>query len=126
MPPRAILCIIIVAVVIIVFSSLCSPAPTPSAHLARATREAVGLARDAVARQSSFDVLRLLAIVVGVCIPLIVAYLIWRSSATSEIDATEILDAIERFELPSAPERTIADLPKPSQTAVTPRNPDQD
>jgi len=72
----------------------------PGAELARATREALRLAREA--RQDAEDArrvssaLRVLSLVAGVSVPLVVAYLIFRLSARAEPGAAEILAVLEK------------------------------
>ncbi|MFH0979906.1 MAG: hypothetical protein V2A79_00005, partial [Planctomycetota bacterium] len=71
----------------------------PSAELAHTAHEAVLLAREADSSVVSATLwsgcFRLLAIGVGVAVPLVVAYLIWKSASNSEPEVTEILDAAE-------------------------------
>ncbi len=63
---------------------LCRPSD-PNTELARTTREAVELAQGAQSGTESTALwagrFRLLAVVAGVSVPLIMVYLIWRSSA---------------------------------------------
>ena len=81
----------------------------PSAELARATREALRMAREARrdaedARRAS-SALRVLSLVVGVSVPLVVAYLIFRLKARAEPGAEEILAALEKEGLLGPPAR---------------------
>ena len=82
---------------------VCRPTD-PDTELARTAREAVQLAREAGSSDESAVLwtgrFRLVAIVVGVSVPLVVALLIWRASAHSDLDPTEIIEAAERFALP--------------------------
>ena len=117
---------------VILLSLLCRPSD-PSAELARTTREAVELARDADTGLRSAVLwnsrLRLLAIVLGVSIPLVVAYLIWRASAQGEIEVTEILDATEGLSLPGpreAPPESLPAKPQDSPSAGSTGKPPAD
>ncbi len=82
---------------------VCRPTD-PNAELARTAREAVQLARDTASNDASAVLwtgrFRLLAIVIGVSVPLVVVLLIWRTSAHSELDPTEIVEAAELLALP--------------------------
>ena len=102
----------------------------PNTELAKTTRQAVQLARDAGSSTESAVLLagrfRLLAVVVGVTVPLIVVYLIWRSSAQSDLDPAEVIEAVERYRLleqpgdaPDQPPVTSSDA-LPSQRANDP------
>ncbi len=81
-------------------SLVCRPTD-PNAELARTAREAVELAHDADSAVTSAVLwsgrFRLLAIVVGVSVPMVVAFLIWRSSNPSECDPVELLDCLEQL-----------------------------
>lgn len=115
---RPILVLAGVVLGILFLGGLCVP-ETPSAELARTTRDAVGLARDAVAQGASAGRLRLLAVVLGVSIPIIVVYMIWRSSARDQLDASEVIEAMERLEL--TPPQDPAKLPRSPSTVEEPR-----
>ena len=93
---------------------LCRPTD-PNAELARAAREAVQLARDADSSATSAVLwgsrFRLLAIVLGATVPMVVAYLIWRSSAGADPDAADILGLMEQYGVPN-----LDTLPPPEST----------
>jgi len=129
MQPRTLLWLIILAVAIVALSGFCLPAPSPSGELAHATREAVELARETVSRNGSAvwwsGVFRLLAIVAGVSVPLVVTYLIWRSSARGEIDAAEIIETIERYELPPPTDRRTVNPPESATPSLPVAPPDE-
>jgi len=78
---------------------------TPNAELVRTAREAVELAhasqqdnRSAVLWSGRF---RLVALVTGVSVPLIMVYLIWRSSGQSDLHPAEIIECVEQYVLPA-------------------------
>ncbi len=100
---------------------VCRPAH-PNAELARTTREAVQLARDAQTSGESAALwagrFRLLAIVVGASAPLVVAYLVWRASARSELDPAEVIEAIEQHRLLAPVENAAGELPTSSPEAL--------
>ena len=73
--------------------------PDPNAEMAETAREAVQMARDAredaeSARRRGYTV-RVVALVVGVSVPLMVAYLIYRSSERSEPGLEDVLEVME-------------------------------
>ncbi len=86
-----------------IFLSACRPSD-PNTELARTARGAVELARDAQLADRSAVLwsgrFRLLAIALGVSVPLIVALLIWRTSTQREVEAAEAIEAAERYLLP--------------------------
>jgi hypothetical protein len=86
----------------VVFSA-CRPRD-PNLELARTARTAVEMARDAQVADRSAVLwsgrLRLLAVAVGVSVPLVVALLIWRTSTQREVDAAEAIEAAEQYLLP--------------------------
>ncbi len=100
---------------------VCRPTD-PNAELARTTREAVQLARDAQTSSESAALwagrFRLLTVVVGVSAPLIVAYLIWRASAASELDPAEVIEAIEQDRLLPPVENAAGELSTSSPEAL--------
>ena len=62
------------------------------------------------------DRFRMLAVVLGVSVPMVVAYLLWRASAEREIEATEIIEAVEKYVL----DEKVDALPRlPSSSANT-------
>jgi hypothetical protein len=75
----------------------------PNADLARVTGQALDMAReaqrDAVSSDRSAAVLRVLALVAGVSAPLVVAYLIHRLHARSEVPPGEVLETLEKAKL---------------------------
>ena len=109
--------------------STCRPSD-PNTELAQTARKAVELARDAQLADRSAVLwsgrFRLLAIALGVSVPLIVALLIWRTSTQREIDAAEALEAAERYLLPGPIAPTRKALPSkptealPAETAGDP------
>jgi len=139
MPERSLLgawWLYVVAGVIVGLMIGSCPGTGTDADLARTARDAVELAREAQDRDQSAVLwtgrFRLVALIIGVTVPLIIAYLLWRASHTGEPDAAEIIHAAEkylsddtRYTLPdpaesmaSAPESPQAHLP-----AMTPANP---
>ena len=108
---------------------VCFPT-NPHTELALATREAIQLARDAGSSAESAALwsgrFRLLAVAGGVTIPLVIAYLIWRSSAQSDLDPAEVIDLVERLELsdrssqPPQPLVANSNEALPSQTTDDP------
>ena len=72
----------------------------PNAELARTTREALEMAReageDAEDTRRAAGALRLAALAVGVATPLLVAYLIYRLQARQETSVEEVLRVLER------------------------------
>lgn len=112
-----------------VLFTACRPSD-PNVELAITARTAVEMARDAQAADRSAVLwsgrFRLLAIALGVSVPLIVALLIWRTSTQREVDAAEALEAAEQYLLPgpSAPPRKHLPLTPtealPAETADRP------
>ena len=103
----------------------------PNAELARTAREAVELARDAEADDRSAVLwsgrFRVLAVVLGVSAPILVAAYIWKCSAKGEIDPAEVIDQIEQYALDRAtpsedPALPLPDLPVAHQLADPPGN----
>jgi hypothetical protein len=82
---------------------VCRPAD-PNAELARTTREAVQLARESGSSAESAALwagrFRLLAVAAGLLVPVLVACLVWRWSARSDLDPTEVIEVVERYQLP--------------------------
>jgi len=73
--------------------------PDPNMGMAETAREAVQMAREAredatSARQRGYTI-RVIALVVGVSVPVVVAYLIFRSSERSELGPEEVLEVME-------------------------------
>lgn len=93
---------LVLAGAVVSWVGFCRPID-PNAELAKTTREAVGLARDAQSSVESAALWRgrftLLAVALGVSVPLIAAVYIWRWSAGGPLDAAELLDGIERHVL---------------------------
>ncbi len=89
---------------VLLLASMLTPSE-PSMELARTTHEALAMARDARNDWHSAVIWserwRLLGTVVGVCVPLIVAYLIWNSSLKHPPDTMEIVDLTDRYLLTS-------------------------
>jgi hypothetical protein len=101
------------ALVLVLLLSLWS-GPGPNAELIRMAGEAVTMAHEAQLDHRAAILwagrFRLLAIAIGVSVPLLVVCLIWRSARTDELDAAEILAGAERYALPrpqSQPEATL-------------------
>jgi len=95
--------------------------PGPNAELVRMAGEAVSLAHEAQLDNRSAILwagrFRLLAIAIGVSVPLVIVYLIWRSARTDAVDASEVADAVERYALPlpqSRPEATLPPVSNPT------------
>ena len=108
-----------------VLFTACCPSD-PNVELAIAARTAVEMARDAQAADRSAVLwsgrFRLLAIALGVSVPLIVALLIWRTSAQREVDAAEALEAAEQYLLPgpiAPPRRQLPSKPSEALPAET-------
>ena len=81
----------------------------PNVELARTARETVKMAEDArkeaeITRRAS-SAFRSVALVVGVSVPLVVAYLIYRLQVKEEPGAGEIIDVLERERLVEMPGR---------------------
>jgi len=97
----------LVAGMILVLAFIGCPRDGPDAELARTAREAVELARDAQADDRSAVLwagrFRLLALIIGVCAPILVAAYIWRSSANGEIDPVEVIEQVEQYALDRPP-----------------------
>ena len=72
----------------------------PNAELARTTREALRMARqageDAEHARRTAGALRLAALAVGVAVPLLTVYLIFRLQARQETSVEEVLRVLER------------------------------
>ena len=96
--------IIVAAGVVVATMLLLSSDPDPNTELARTAREAVAMAHDAQSDNRSAvlwsERFRLLAIVAGVSVPLVIVYLIWRSSSTGELDIAEVIQAMDKHALP--------------------------
>ena len=102
----------------VVLMLLCSGAD-PNAELVRMAGEAVTMAHEAQLDHRAAILwagrFRLLAIAIGVSVPLLIVYLISRSARTHELDAAEILDSAERYALPHFQTRSQATLPPASK-----------
>lgn len=90
--------------------------------LARTARESVQLARDAQQRDTSAVLwsgrLRLLALVIGVSAPLIIAYLIHRAVVRGTPDSPDVLAEAERLKLLQlGPPRTDTQPALPQEAA---------
>jgi hypothetical protein len=107
---------------------LSCPGPSVDQELAHVTREALELASEAQADDRSAVLwtgrFRLLALVIGVSVPLIVAYLIWRASSQSEIDPTEVIEQFEVYSLPEPDQPTLPPASAPPSTAPCPKEDD--
>ena len=130
-PNPLVIALVVVSGVILLFT-LCRPID-PNVELARTAREAVELARDADASVTAAVLwngrFRLLAIVLGVSIPMMVGYLIWRSATVTEPDPIDILEQMELLEVSnldtlSAPDVSPDLLPEP--TAISSDTSDSD
>ena len=99
---------------LVLLAMLCR-GPDPNAELVRMAGEAVTMAHEAQLDHRAATLwagrFRLLAIAIGVSVPLVITYLISRSTRTDELDATEILDSVERYALPHTKTRAEATLP---------------
>lgn len=106
--------LLIGVIVVLMFVDSC-PDQSADTELARTAHEAVQLARESQSDDRSAVLwtgrFRLLAQVIGVSVPLVVAYLIWRSSCKSEIDAAEIIETAEQYALPNINPHRPPDLP---------------
>ena len=106
---------------VVVLFSACRPSD-PNVELAITARTAVEMARDAQAADRSAVLwsgrFRLLAIALGVSVPLIVALLIWRTSTQREVEAAEALEAAERYLLPGLMAPTRKALPSKATEAL--------
>lgn len=119
---------IMVLGVVVLFSG-CRPSD-PNVELAITARTAVELARDAQAADRSAVLwsgrFRLLAIALGVSVPLIVVLLIWRTSTQHEVDAAEALEAAEQYLLPgpiAPPRKQLPSKPTQALPAETAEGP---
>ncbi len=78
----------------------------PNTELAKTTREAVQMAHEAQSDGRSAVLwagrYRMLSLIIGVSVPLVVVYLIWRSSSNSPIDAMEVIEYAETHMLSSS------------------------
>ena len=76
---------------------------SPNAELARTTREALRMARDAhqdaEATRRASSALRVMALAAGVCGPLVAAYLIYRLRIRAEPESGEVLTVLEKERL---------------------------
>ena len=99
-PPHPFIYILATLAGFFLLSLVCRPTD-PNAELARTAREAVAMARDADSAVTSATLwsgrFRLLAIVMGTSVPVVVAYLIFRSSTQCEPDPVELLDCLEQL-----------------------------
>jgi hypothetical protein len=98
---------------------------SPSAAAIDTAHTAVELARDVAGQNSSATLwtggLRLLGLVLGISIPLVIAYLLWRDTCKSEPAAREVLaDAAERglLKLPEPAESRCPAHELPSSTDI--------
>ncbi len=100
-PNPLVIALVVVSGVVLLFT-LCRPID-PNVELARTAREAVEMAREADSSMTAAVLwsgrFRLLAIVLGVSVPLVVVYLIWRSSTAAEPDAIDIFEQLELLEV---------------------------
>ena len=98
------------------------PRDSADTELSRTTREAVKMAHDAQSDDQSAVLwtgrFRLLGLIMGVSVPIVVAYLIWRSSTRSEIDAVEIIAEAERYALMDRTLQPAPNLPPDSSQPV--------
>jgi hypothetical protein len=111
------------------------PRDGPNSELARTAREAVELAHDAQADDRSAVLwagrFRVLAVVLGIGIPLVVAAYIWRSSAKGEIDPAEVIERVEQYALdrarppqePMLPTRNLPEAHEPADPPDPPEHP---
>jgi len=110
--------IVVAAGAVVLLAVLCRPGADPNTELARTARDAVALAHDAQSDNRAAvlwsERFRLLGIVAGVSVPIVIVYLIWRSSSTSELDSTEVLQGMEEYALPgpeSSPDPVLPTAP---------------
>jgi len=87
----------------------------PNTELARTAREAIKMADDArkeaeMIRKTS-SALRIMALAIGVTIPLIIAYLIYLQQLRREPAIDEMLELIEREKLTDAGGKALKKLP---------------
>ena len=118
--------LIVIIVALLLSAPLCIPIIDPNVELARTARDAIGLADRAVSQDQSAVLwsgrFRLLAVVLGVSIPLIVVYLICRSTGEREIEAAEVIDAIERYRLPVCDGQRPVDVTDQAKSLPVPRS----
>jgi hypothetical protein len=107
------------------------PRDGPNTELARTAREAVELAHDAQADDRSAVLwagrFRVLAVILGVSAPILVAAYIWKSSAKGEIDPAEVIEQVEQYALdragpPQEPALPSHDVPMAHEPADPPGN----
>ncbi|MFQ5492229.1 MAG: hypothetical protein ACE5GE_16055 [Phycisphaerae bacterium] len=119
--PPGLIHILVIAAGIVLLSLLCRPAD-PNTELAKTAREAVEMARDSESAVTSAvlwtDRFRLLAIVIGMSVPVVVVYLISRSSSQAEPDTTEILQQLEQLGVSSL-DTLRSTIPAPKQLPST-------
>jgi hypothetical protein len=108
--------VLIVLITILACWLLWPEARDPNAELAATVREAVEFARDVESSSRSYvvwaDRYRLLAIVVAVSVPVVVAYLVLRASRQDPCEEPELLEAMEQ--------RGWVDLPQGSRPRLEP------
>ena len=96
----------------------------PNVELAKTARKAVRMAegarREADITRKASSVFRSVALVVGISVPLIVAYLIYRLQVKEEPGAGEIIDVLGRERLVEMPEAEMAKLPRRDRLELEP------
>lgn len=120
-----------VAGVVVTLAFVGCPRDGPNADLARTAREAVELAHDAQTDDVSAVLwagrFRVLAVILGVSTPILVAAYIWKSSAKGEIDPAEVIEQVEHYALDRARPPQEPALPSPDLPTVRlPVNPPVD
>ena len=105
---KAILAVMAVVISLAMLVSALQP-PDPNAQMAETAEQAMEMARDAredakSVRQRGYA-LCVVALVVGVSAPLVVAYLIYRASEQSEPGPAEVLEVMEEEGLLDGPDR---------------------
>ena len=128
-PSPLVIALVLVGGLFLLFT-VCAPT-NPNTELARTAREAVEMAREADSSMTAAVLwsgrFRLLAIVLGVSVPMVVVYLIWRSSTAAEPDAIDIFEQLELLEvskLDSLPAPDPSPLQLPASTADSTDTPD--
>ena len=86
----------------------------------RAVKMAEGARREAEITRKASSVFRSVALVVGISVPLIVAYLIYRLQVKEEPGAGEIIDVLGRERLVEMPEAEMAKLPRRDRLELEP------
>ena len=125
---------LVAALLVYVALSVLGPcrSPDPNVELARTAREAVAMARetqrDSERARRANNAMRVLALAAGVCVPLIVVYLVYKLRERSETPVEEVLDVLERHELltEGKPEQHALPVTRPREVEGESTSPEAD